>query len=118
MLVARFALLGAAVAVLAGCGGGRSPEQVARTYVGGEGPARCDAAAQAFLERQTGRRGDAAREACLRAAERLPPPAGVRVTGTTERGDRAEVALEAGGQDVLVRLERRRDRWLVTGLGR
>lgn len=111
------AVLGAAAA-LAACGGGRSAEEVARTYVGGEDPARCDDASQAFLERQSGRRGEAARAACRRAAERLRPPAGVRVTGTRERGDRAEVSLEAGGQDVLVRLERSGGRWLVTGFGR
>lgn len=116
MLRTRLALLGAA-ALLAACGDDRSAQEVARGYVASDDPEKCDDVSQAFLERQTRRRGDAARSACERAVKRFRPPSGVSVTSASERGDRAEVRLEASGQDVLVRLERRGDRWLVVGLG-
>jgi len=118
MLRTRVALLGLA-GLLTGCGGQeRSPGDVARAYVGGDGPARCEDASLRFLEQQTGESGDAARAACRRAARRLRPPADVRVTRDRTQGDRAEVVLEAGGQEVVVGLERGGDGWLVTRIGR
>lgn len=108
-----------AVALLGGCGDGaaRAPQEVARAYVAGGDPAKCDDAALAFLERQTDRRGDAAREACRRAVARGRPPQEVRVTGQDAAGDRARVQLEADGQRVSVELERQDGRWLVAGFG-
>lgn len=104
--------------LFAGCGGGgaeRAPGDVAREYVASDDPAKCDDADLAFLERQTRRRGDAARAACRRNVERTQPPGGVRVRSQKTDGDRAEVLLEAGGQDVRVVLRRAGGRWLVAG---
>ena len=117
MLRTRLALLGAA-ALLGACGGERSPDAVAKAYVGGKDPAKCEDASLAFLERQRRRRGAAARAAGREAVKRFDPPAGVEVKGITRRGDRARVVLQAGGQEVVVRLERPDDRWLVAGFGR
>ena len=115
----RRAPLALLLAALAGCGGGddRSPQEVAREYVAGKGAARCDDADLAFLERQTRRSGDAARDACRRSAENVRPPRDVRVRSHTVEGDRAEVVLEAAGQALRVTLVRRDGRWLVSGLG-
>lgn len=110
------ALLGAA-AVLMACGAGPKPGEVARGYVASADAAKCDAAALSFLERETGRRGEEARAACRRAVVRSRPPRKVRVTGTTEHGDRAEVTLVADGQRVVVRLQRSGARWVVAGFG-
>jgi len=107
-----------AAAALAACGGdGRSAEDVARGYVAGDDPAKCDDAAPAFLERRTRRRGEAARAACRAAVERFEAPKGVRVTSASHRGDSSEVRLVANGQKLSVRLARRDGRWLVTGIG-
>lgn len=106
-----------AVLALAGCGGAKAPEEVALDYVRSDDPAKCEEASPAFLERQTRRRGAAARQACERAVRGSDPPDEVEVVDEEVRGDRAEVRLEADTQDVLVTLERRGDDWLVSGLG-
>jgi len=108
----------ATAALLASCGGERSAQEVARTYVASDDPGKCDDAALPFLERQSRRRGEAARKACREAVERARPLRDVRVTGRSVGGDRAEVRLEASGQEVTVRLARTEGRWLVTGFGR
>ena len=106
------------LAALVGCGGEqRTPEEVAREYLASDDPAKCDDADLAFLERQTPRKGEAAREACRRSVERSDPPTNVRVRSHEVRGDRAEVLLEAAGQRVRVTLRRSGDDWRVTGLG-
>jgi hypothetical protein len=108
------------LAALAGCGGGggeRSPSEVARDYVAGDDPEKCDDADQRFLERQTRRKGDAAREACRRSVEESRPPREVSVRSESVDGDEAEVLLEAAGQSLRVTLRRTDDRWLVTGFG-
>ncbi|MDQ5808954.1 MAG: hypothetical protein M3320_09780, partial [Actinomycetota bacterium] len=63
------ALLAALLA--GGCGGGgdRPPEEVARDYVASGDPAKCDDADFGFLERQSRRKGEEAREACRRSVE-------------------------------------------------
>ncbi|HEV2814047.1 MAG TPA: hypothetical protein VGW10_12415 [Solirubrobacteraceae bacterium] len=107
------------LAALAGCGGDepRAPEEVARAYVASDDPAKCDDADLAFLERQSKRKGDAARQACRRSVESTSPPKDVRVRSQKVRGDRAEVVLEASGQRLRVTLRRSGDAWRVTGLG-
>ena len=110
-------LLAGAAGALGACGGAEDPDQVALEYVRSDDPAKCERAATAFLEQQTGRRGAAARRACERAVREADPPGDVRVVGTDVRGSRADVRLEADTQDVRVTLERRGDRWLVSGLG-
>ena len=103
---------------LAGCGGGggdRSPKEVAREYVASDDASKCDDADLAFLERQTKRRGDEARATCRRNVEQAKPPGDVRVRSEKVTGDTAGVLVEAGGQEVVVRLRRDGDRWLVTG---
>ena len=107
----------ATAALLLACGSSPPPEEVARTYVASDDPEKCGDAAIEFLERQTGRRGEDARATCERNVERSDPPSGVRVVGHRVRGDRAQVRLEAGGQDVRVDLERRDGDWKVTGFG-
>ena len=115
---ARTGILVAAASVLASaCASSTPPEEVARSYIASDDPAKCDDAALSFLEAQTGRRGEAARAACERNVEQTDPPAGVRVISHSVRSGRAEVRIEAGGQEVLVTLVRRDDAWEVTGLG-
>jgi hypothetical protein len=118
----RAIVLGVTLALLTACGGGdggdRAPEDVARRYVASEDPAKCDDATQALLERNSRRRGAAARKACREAVARFDPPAGVKVTGKEVEGNRARVDLRAGGQDVTVSLTRDGDRWRVSALGR
>ena len=114
----RRAIAAALLAALSGCGGDdRSPREVARTYVAGDDPEKCDDADLRFLERSTGRRGDAAREACRQSVEEARPPRDVRVRSEKVTGDRAEVVLDAAGQSLRVTLRRGDGGWLVTGLG-
>lgn len=117
MAAVRRATAAVLLAALAGCGGGgdRPPEDVARDYVASDDPAKCDDADLGFLERQTRRRGEEAREVCRRNVERTRPPKDVRVRSQQVRGDGAEVLLEADGQLVRVLLRRAGDDWRVTG---
>ena len=115
---------GAAIAVVllcasAACGGGedRPPEEVAREYVASDDPGKCDDADLGFLERQTGEKGEAARDVCRRNVERSDPPREVRVSRHDVEGERATVLLDADGQRVRVTLRRSGGRWLVAGLG-
>jgi len=108
----------AAAGLLAGCGDQRPPEEVARRYVASDDPGKCKDAAQSFLERQTRRRGEAARAACRRAVERVGRPLEVAVASREVRDDRAEIGLRANGQRVAVRLVKRDGRWQVVGLPR
>ena len=106
------------LAALAGCGGEqRPPDDVAREYVASDDPGKCDDADLAFLERQSRRDGEAARDACRRSVEQSSPPTDVRVRSHEVRGDRAEVVLVASGQTLRVTLRRSGDVWRVTGLG-
>ena len=102
----------------AGCGGGeRSPQDVAREYVASDDPSKCDDAELRFLERQTHRRGDAAREACRDSVRTTDPPRDVKVRSKKVDGDDAGVLLDADGQEVVVKMRRVDGRWLVAGFG-
>ncbi|HEX8121789.1 MAG TPA: hypothetical protein VF549_11050 [Solirubrobacteraceae bacterium] len=112
----RRALLITAV-LLAGCGSPeRSPEEVARNYVASDDPDKCDKDADiAFLESQTHKKDEAAREECRRNVERSEPPKSVRVLESKVDGNRAVVELEASGQRIRVLLRRLGGYWRVTG---
>jgi hypothetical protein len=112
----RRALLITAVLV-AGCGSPeRPPEDVARNYVASDDPEKCDKDADiAFLETQTHKKDEAAREECRRNVERSKPPKDVKVLGKEVNGNRAEVELEASGQHIRVLLRRLGGYWRVTG---
>lgn len=113
----RLPLIIAVAVLLAGCGAEPKPEKIARDYVASTNPDKCDYVDLEFLERLTERRGKAARRACRDATMRFRPPQDVKVGRSEVKGNRAEVELVASGQDITVRLERREDRWLVSGLG-
>ena len=102
---------------LAGCGGtdARSVQEVAQEYLTSDDPAKCRDADLAFLERESGRKGEAARDACRRSVERTSPPQRVEHRGLAVKGSRAEVHFVADGQDVTVLLRKVGERWLVTG---
>ena len=108
-----------ALLALAGCGGteARSVEEVARDYVASDKPSKCNDADLAFLERESRRKGEAARDACRRSVERTTPPGEVETRGVSVKGGRAEIRLVADGQQVTVLLRKVGERWLVTGFG-
>lgn len=107
-----------ALLALAGCGGdgARSVDEVAREYLISDDPGKCRDADLAFLEQQSRRKGQAARDACRRSVAETKPPRRVEVRGVAVKGGRAEVRFLADGQNVTVLLRKVAEQWLVTGL--
>jgi hypothetical protein len=113
------------VLVVAGCGEGNKPEQVARDYVATNAASKCGVLDLALVEQLTGKRGSAARAECRRNVTRFPAPRqvtvqAVRTAGTGDpdgSGGASEVQLVADGHPAEVRLRRQHGQWQIVGLG-
>jgi hypothetical protein len=100
----------AGLVLVAGCGEGAKPQDVARDYVATNKASKCDALDRALVEQLTAKRGDAALATCRENVVRFPAPRDVKVAQvkTSESGseseDERERAGEAGGEEAEVRL--------------
>jgi hypothetical protein len=98
----------AGLVLVAGCGEGAKPQDVARDYVATNKASKCDALDRALVEQLTAKRGDAALATCRENVVRFPAPRDVKVAQvkTSESGSEAERerAGEAGGEEAEVRL--------------
>jgi hypothetical protein len=112
-----------AIALLvAACGEGEKPEAVAKAYVGTNSASKCDMLSQELVESLTGRRGDAALEACRRNVVRFEAPKQVRVRSAREEGEgeaegEAEVQLLADGREAELKLAKQDGEWRIVQLG-
>ena len=109
----------AVLLVAAGCGTAeRPPDEVAREFVTSTEPSKCGLLTRELLERQTGRRGEAALRFCERNVVRLPPPSEVRLVESEVRGRRAQVELVVDQREERLELVRGEDGWRIYATGR
>ena len=109
----------AGLLVAAGCGTAeRPPDEVAREFVTSTEPSKCGLLTRELLERQTGRRGEAALRFCERNVVRLPPPSEVRLVESEVRGRRAQVELVVDQREERLELVRGEDGWRIYATGR
>jgi len=91
---------------------------VAREFVSTNDPAKCDLLTPELLERQTERRGAAARRFCAMNVAREPRPTAVRVIEAEVAGGKAIVELLVDNREERLELVRRDGRWLIFATGR
>jgi len=113
----RLPLLGALVA-LCGCGGGDSPQEVAYAFVSTDDPAKCELVLPELLERQTGRRGEAALDFCRENVGRTPPPTRVRVIESEQVADQVLVELVVDEREERLALVKRGGSWRIADFPR
>ena len=111
-------LLLALVALLAGCGGDPSPQEVARDYVTSNEPAKCKLLTRELLERQTGRRGEEALRYCEANVVREPAPPELRIIETEVRHGRALVEVVVGDEEERIELVKRSGGWRIVAFPR
>ena len=105
-------------ALLAACGGGTTPAEVAYEYVTTNTPAKCDLLVPELLERQTGRTGPAARAYCAENVGLEQPPAEARVAEAEIVGGTAKVELVIDQTEERVELVQRDGEWRISAFPR
>ena len=107
-------LLAAAGVMLAACGGGDSPQAVAKEFVTSVDPGKCELLAPETLERVTGRRGKAALDLCKGNVRGAQVPDDAKVIESEVEKGRAEVELIANQREEKLQLVKRDGKWLIT----
>lgn len=106
------------LAVLGGCGGDPSPQEVARDYVTSNEPAKCKLLTRALLERQTGRRGADAVRFCEANVVREQAPSKLRVIETEVVDGRALVEVVVDDAEERIELVKRAEGWRIDAFPR
>lgn len=97
----------------AGCGGGDSPQEVARDFLATNEPEKCGLVLPELLERQTGRPGEAAIRFCEQNAGRTAPAGDIRIIESEVRGGIATVELVVDDREERFALVKRDGKWRI-----
>jgi len=108
----------AVLLTLAACGGGASPQEVARDYVTSNEPAKCKLVTRELLERLTGRRGAEALRFCEANVVREQPPEQLEIVESETRGGRALVEVIVGEEEERIELVKAPEGWRIADFPR
>ena len=102
----------------AGCGGGASPQEVAREFVATNEPAKCKLILPEVLERQTGQRGDAALRFCEANVGSTPRPSDIRVVESETVAGTVVVEMIVDDREERIGLVKRDGKWRIADFPR
>ena len=105
-------------ALTAGCGGGASPQEVARDFLATDEPAKCKVILPELLERQTGRRGEDALRFCEANAGLTPPAKDIRVVESETVAGVVVVEMVVDQREERIGLVKRDGRWRIADFPR
>ena len=100
-------------ALTAGCGGGASPQEVARDFVATNEPAKCKLVLLEVLERQTGRRGEEALRSCEANVGSTPPARDIRIIESETIAGVVVVEMVVDDREERIGLVKRDGKWLI-----